>query len=174
MDLGIFLSSKKKLVVWIIGPVLFLSILYLPIFVYFKSAHNDLNEKKFMLESMPTIIEKITMAQSMVKSYQSNASKAEIIEWLNSQLNQIAGSCDFTIDSFVVRKDESGSSSEAMIVYDISIEGKGELSKIIDFFKKTQSVMPLITLDDMQLRTIGHATEHIYSAQINFSYNSVS
>ncbi|MFC1708748.1 hypothetical protein ACFL2J_01625 [Candidatus Omnitrophota bacterium] len=174
MDLGIFLSTKKKLVAWIIGPVLFLSILYLPIFIYFKSANNDLSEKKFMLESMPTIIEKITMAQVMLKSYQSNASKGEIIEWLNFQLNQIAGSCDFTIDSLVVRKDKSPSSSGEMIIYNISVQGKGELLGVISFFENSQAVMPLLTLDDVKLQTIGHASEHIYDAKVTFSYNNLS
>jgi hypothetical protein len=174
MDLGIFLSSKKKLVFWIIGPVLFLSILFLPVFIYFKSINKTLTEKKFMLESMPSIIEKITMAQAMVKSYQTNASKAEIIEWLNSQLNRIAGGCGFTIDSLVVGRDDAKSAGGSLIVYGISIKGKGELSKIDDFFSKCQSVMPLLTLDKVMLRTIGETSEYIYEAQITFSYNSLS
>ena len=174
MDLGIYLSTKKKLVVWIIGPVLFLSVLFLPVFIYFKSINNNLSEKKFMLESMPTIIEKITMAQSTVKSYQSNASKAELIEWVNSQLNYIANDSGFVIDSLIVKKDNSKNAEEAITVYEISIKGKGELDKIVSFFNKSQSMMPLLTLDSMQLRTVGQASERIYDTQLSFAYNNLS
>lgn len=174
MDLGIYLSTKKKLVFWIIGPVLFLSILFLPVFIYFKSINNNLSEKKFMLESMPTIIEKITMAQSTVKSYQSNTSKAELIEWLNSQLNYIANNSGFVIDSLIVKKDNPKSTEEAIAVYEVSIKGKGGLDKIISFFNNSQSSMPLLTLDNVQLRTIGQTSERIYNAQLSFSYNNLS
>jgi hypothetical protein len=173
MDLGIFLSNKKKLVAWIVGPILFLSALYLALFIYLRSANNAISEKKFMLESMPAIIEKITMAQAMVKSYQSSSSKTEVIEWINSQMNQIAAGSGFIIDSLEVRKDDA-KSSDALAVYTISLKGKGELSKIIAFFTKSQSVMPLLTLNDAQLRTTGYTTENIYDAQISFAYNCLT
>ncbi|MFH1622277.1 MAG: hypothetical protein ABIA97_04060 [Candidatus Omnitrophota bacterium] len=174
MDVGIFLSSKKKLFIWIIGPVLLLCIFSLPFFIYIRSTSAKLSERKFMLKSMPAIIEKISLAQVIVKSYQIDVPKSEIIEWLNSKLNQEGKNSHFAIDSLVIEKDITKDAKEGFIVYAVKIKGKGEFPAIINFFKNIQSSISLLALEGVKLRTMGQASENVYNAEISFSYNNLT
>jgi len=174
MDLGIFFSSKRKLIIWIFSPALLLSVFSIPFFIYLKSANAILSEKKFMLNSMPAIIEKITMAQEILKGYKPNSSNSGIIEWLNSQLNQVGKNSGFPIDSLVVKKDDSKTPTKELVTYKVSITGKGGFSAIINFFNKSQASIPLLSLENVKLRIIGKTSENIYEAQISFAYNNLT
>ena len=174
MDLGLFISRKRRAALLIVGPLLFLGLSYGSFSLYLKSQLQRLRERKVFIESMPTINRKISMAQELVESFRSNLSDPEVIELLNSQLSTMATRNGFSIDSLTVKPQESKGANKALSVFDISIRGAGTLDSIIRFFSEAEKLRPLLILNNVDLRTTAEVYKRIYSTQILFSYTNFS
>ena len=169
MDLGIFLSSKKKKWCWALGPVLFLIIFYFSFSIYFKSVNNSLKERKFFIESMPVMNQKISVARTILEDFKADSTEADVIEMLNSRLNQMAQRANFTINSLSIGGKES-KGSDKISIFNVVIKGNGLLSGVMDFFSETQSPERLFAVETTNIKAIRVTPEPFYNANFVFSY----
>jgi len=174
IDLGIFLSNKKKILIWILSPVLFLIILSLLSFNYFKREDNLLKERRAMIETAPVMDQKISMAKLIIENYKIASPENDLSEMLNAQLNKAALVNGFNVNSLTVERKTSEGQEEKMAVFQVAVKGDGSITAITGFFNGTCAVGRLFSVDNASLKLNNESiSSDIYNADIVFSYYMV-
>jgi len=171
MNSVFFLNTRKKVLFSILAPLLFLIIFGLLFSTYFTSENRSLKERKTVIEAMPNIKQKISMADTIVKRYKIATSKIEVLESLNSHLNQMAQRNNFIIDSLTVEMQARQPLDNKTSIYKVAVKGEGSVATIIDFFNDVYFPDKLFVLEKVKLKMVKLTPEYVYNADFVFSYH---
>jgi len=152
MDLGLFLRSKRKFLIWLISPVAILIIFFMMTSLYFKGANTSLAEKKFFLALMPVIDAKISFSQKTIDKYKIASSESSIIETLNATMTQMARASDFSTGSLTVEKMPAKNAPKGTSAFIVQVNGKGTPAQITKFFNQVQLLGKLIVVNKVKIR----------------------
>ncbi len=169
MDLGIFVSSRKKLALWLVLPVFVLVIIYLSSSFYFNSAYNDLKEKESFIELMPLMEQKLQKAKEVLLGYKANKQEDELLGGLNSKINKFAKKSDFNLDSLSIQKVNSSHSPE-FLVFQASIKGKGSFYNVFEFLENSRKENELFFFKIVNINIIDLSAQPVYSAEFELLY----
>ena len=173
VDLGIFLSNKKKIAVWILSPALFLIILSFLSFNYFKREAVLLKELRGLIETAPLMDQKVSMAKAIIENYRIASLQNDPVGALNAQLNKAALSNNFTISTLSVERKATEARDDAVAVFKVSVKGDGSIAAIAGFFNDTYAPDRLFSVESGRLKLVDSFSANIYNADIVFSYYMV-
>jgi len=171
MDSGIFLSSRKYLLSWILVPLAAAAIFYFFLYGYFKGREAVFREEKCFIESAPGLKRKILAAEKLLKNYDINLSKTGIIEKLNSQLKDMAQLAGLTIISMDIGANQQ--SAKKGSVLRAAIKADGTLSSVAAFLSAVRDSGMLLTVDFVGMRLSAAGSARDYSAEFILLYRSL-
>ncbi|MBN3037929.1 MAG: hypothetical protein JW869_00765 [Candidatus Omnitrophica bacterium] len=166
------LHNKRRLLLWIISPAVFLAIFYFLVSSYFRSENTVLQERKDFVKAVPVLEQKIALAQEVLDEYKGITSEMDALEMLNSRFNQIAYKTEFTLNSLSVEK-ENRKDADKVSIFKVAIKGAGSLVSVIGFYNEIYELNDLFVIDMAKLRVLGAEAERSYEADFLFSYYSV-
>ncbi|MFH1479351.1 MAG: type 4a pilus biogenesis protein PilO [Candidatus Omnitrophota bacterium] len=169
MDLGIFLSTRKRFLFFILAPILSVTLLYLLFNAYYVSVKTSLDEKQVVVMALPVIVDKISRAQGILDDYYTESPETDVIKILNYGLNEMGSKANLNIQSLKVQKNQD-SSNRKTSSFKIDIKAEGSIDDIVRFFKETYRVDKLFVLDNVALKMI-NPENNLYSADFVFIYS---
>jgi len=172
MDLGIFLSNKKRVICWILCPILLLCILFSFFSIYFSSINDSLKEREAIVKLIPVISRKVSMADEILRKDKRLSSDDDVIEDLNLRLNRMAQSADFTINSLAIEKNAKRS-AKGISVFEVEIKGDGSLVSIGDFFNAAQTPERPFVVETAGMKSITSDAEPRYNVSLILLYHNM-
>jgi hypothetical protein len=171
MDLGIFLSNRRYILIWALTPLAVLAIFYFSLYGYFKSKEGVFRADKSFIESVPLISQKISAAEELLKEYDLALSKTETIEKMNSQLKEMARLADLTVTAINI--DTVPGSTDSGPLFKVNIKSEGEIGAITAFVGAVQASGMLLTIDSANIKSCRNVEGRKYSAYFVFSYHTL-
>lgn len=169
MDAGIFLSSRRSVLSWILVPVLLSAMLYFFLFSYFKAQEESLKEKKSFIEAIPVMSEKISMADTVLASYDFGLQKSEVARKLNTQLKNMAQQSGFVINSLNIDMDTQRKPA-GYSLFKVTIKGEGGFVPTTRFIDYVQLSGNLFTVNSFNMFASSIGSEQIYNTDISLYY----
>jgi len=173
MDLGLFCSSRRKITLFVLGPVLFLVIFYFAFYFFLKSANNSLKEHISLIENVPIMSKKIKMAERILSYYKIASSEMDSVEMLNARINRMARNTNFTLNSLIVERPTKEVLEAGVSIFKVAIKGEGPLVAIIKFFQETYNPDKLFAVETVTLTRDNLDVPDYYNAYFVFSYYAI-
>lgn len=169
MDLGLFFTTKRRLLYWIFLPVLGLVVFYLIFFNSLDSQKKALREREAFIELAPIMEQKVLMVEDMISNYKGASADTGVIEMLNLRMGKIAQTSNFSINSLAVEKGEAKSGID-LGVYKITLKGQGSLLSVIDFLKEVNLPRMLLAVESCNVSLDMSGKEPLYEAELVILY----
>ena len=157
MDAGIFLSDRKKLILFIAVPPILAMASWVFMRGYINAEKSAFKERISFIEAMPVMTGKIHSSEEALKDYSFALTKTEVIETLNKQLKEIARASSFNISSMDIVSAKETASSE--YIYKISVKGEGSVPIITKFIDSIQSSGKMFVIDTVNMVSSGRELE---------------
>jgi hypothetical protein len=168
MDVGIFLASRKRLMVWLIVPPLFIAGIGLSSYAWQQRAHWQLQETKALAEVLPPIITARKEVLELIKGFNSSAggelgSENQVILFLQDmdQLN------DFVVESVDV-VELKGAKKKAVPVLNAVVNGSGDFRSIEQYINKVKTEQRLLSVNSIRVSQPKEPTAGAYEVAIIF------
>lgn len=166
MDLGIFMRSRRRLLFWLLAPVVLMVIVAVFGVWYADRVEGSIQWRRGFLQVAPELRVTANAAREVTrKSFLVFRSSEEARERLNGLINEQARTAGFNVNSMAI--DEVPPASGTLR---IAVRGDGTLASVMKFGNEVQRPEHLLSLDSCTMLLLRRQSGLWYTADFTFRY----
>jgi len=169
MDIGLFISSPRRLTAWLIIPPLLISCFGLSSYAWRQRAHWQLQETKELTEILPPFFMARKSVIEMVDGFRlTTAGEIGSEDQLISFLQEAAPDSGFMVDTVNVTDQNRMKVKKPVSVLNAVVLGTGSFTAIQLYINEVKSSQRLLSVSSMKIVEADEAAEGYYDTELIF------
>ncbi len=168
-DLGFFICSWRRLVLFLVCPLLVLLLFFNVCSGKLSAARKELDEKQSFFVLKPIVVQEIYKAKQLIELHSCPTAAVDAIGSLNTYFSQITQRNQLVLESLDITEAKSKEQSRGRN-FEIKFQTQGDIKTVSRFLDDAYASDYFFATDDINVRAIQTQPELIYQLDCRLSY----